>query len=396
MFIVLSILVISPVVAIQRPELSINGIAVNLEENPSVSASVRGNGDTIEHVYQLSAPIKTDEYEIVYLTVTYKEDPFISYSAAVIDTGVPSTFNFTFNSPMNPLVAGPNLVRSSMSLSATDGGNDGVNVTALAPPVSIPVDSDGITEMQVTTVSDGSVQNNIGLDLGGPGQTFPASSQSVVWGPFNEGPVTGPVSGTGWNNLQLDINFQGSGGGDVYTLSGRSDVIVPTKIGVVRNSNTWLLDASGNGAYGAGDLAYVFGKAGDAYITGNWNTDGKTEIGVVRNNNTWFLDASGNGAYGAGDLAYVFGKAGDVYVTGDWNTDGKTEIGVVRNGNTWFLDNSGNGTYGAGDLAYVFGKAGDVYVTGDWNNDGKTEIGVVRNNNTWLLDAFRERNVWSR
>ena len=65
-------------------------------------------------------------------------------------------------------------------------------------------------------------------------------------------------------------------------------------------------------------------------VTGDWNNDGKTEIGVVRNGNTWLLDASGNGAYGAGDLAYTFGKAGDVYVTGDWNNGGKTEIGVVR------------------------------------------------------------------
>jgi len=160
-----------------------------------------------------------------------------------------------------------------------------------------------------------------------------------------------------------------------------------TKIGVVRNNNIWILDASGNGAYGAGDLAYTFGKAGDKYVTGDWNKDGKTEIGVIRNNNTWLLDATGNGVYGAGDLVYTFGKAGDKYVTGDWNKDGKTEIGVVRNNNTWLLDASGNGAYGAGDLAYTFGKAGDKYVTGDWNKDGKTEIGVVRNNNTWLLDA---------
>ena len=32
------------------------------------------------------------------------------------------------------------------------------------------------------------------------------------------------------------------------------------------------------------------GKAGDAFVTGDWNTDGKTEIGVVRNNTTWLLD----------------------------------------------------------------------------------------------------------
>jgi hypothetical protein len=53
-------------------------------------------------------------------------------------------------------------------------------------------------------------------------------------------------------------------------------------------------------------------------VSGDWDGDGTTEIGVVRNNNTWLLDASGNGAYGAGDLAYTFGKAGDKPVTGTW------------------------------------------------------------------------------
>jgi len=56
----------------------------------------------------------------------------------------------------------------------------------------------------------------------------------------------------------------------------------------------------------------TFGKAGDKYVTGDWNADGKTEIGVVRNSNTWLLDASGNGAYGAGDLVFTFGKIGDI------------------------------------------------------------------------------------
>ena len=46
---------------------------------------------------------------------------------------------------------------------------------------------------------------------------------------------------------------------------------ISSKIGVVRDNKTWLLDASGNGAYGAGDLAYTFGKAGDKYVTGKWN-----------------------------------------------------------------------------------------------------------------------------
>jgi M6 family metalloprotease-like protein len=190
----------------------------------------------------------------------------------------------------------------------------------------------------------------------------------------------GSVSGVRVTNI-------GASATTMNATLGVSAVNSRLKGGVIRNTNMWLLDASGNGAYGAGDLVYTFGKSGDIPVTGDWNKDGKTEIGVVRNTNLWLLDASGNGAYGAGDLAYTFGKSGDIPVTGDWNNDGKTEIGVVRNGNTWLLDASGNGAYGAGDLAYTFGKAGDVPVTGDWNADSKTEIGVFRNSNTWLLDA---------
>jgi FtsP/CotA-like multicopper oxidase with cupredoxin domain len=177
--------------------------------------------------------------------------------------------------------------------------------------------------------------------------------------------------------------------------SNTASLIKQTRIGVVRFNNTWFLDASGNGAWGAGDIQLApFGATGDVYVTGDWNGNGLTEIGVVRNNKTWLLDASGNGAWGAGDIQFTsFGQAGDRYVTGDWNGNGTTKIGVVRNNNNWLLDASGNGVWGAGDLQYTFGQAGDRYVTGDWNGNGTTKIGVVRNNKTWLLDASGN-GVW--
>ena len=78
------------------------------------------------------------------------------------------------------------------------------------------------------------------------------------------------------------------------------------------------LDTSGDGKFGAGDLMYTFGKAGDTYVTGDWTGTGITRIGVVRNNSTWILDASGDGKFGAGDLMYTFGKAGDKTLTGLW------------------------------------------------------------------------------
>jgi hypothetical protein len=191
------------------------------------------------------------------------------------------------------------------------------------------------------------------------------------------------------NNMRANYNPGPGADFTGETVSAyRTITIVPVtgKIGVVRSNTSWLLDASGNGAFGAGDRTYTFGKAGDVPVTGDWDGDGTTEIGVVRSSTSWLLDKSGDGKYGAGDLSYSFGKAGDVPVTGDWDGDRTTEIGVVRSGTSWLLDRSGDGKYGAGDLSYAFGKAGDKPVTGDWDGDGTTEIGVVRSNTTWLLD----------
>ena len=226
------VLLISPVVAnVPAPTLTVNGNPVDIGGNLAIITQ-EGSGDNVQQIYELSQPIITDDYVIQNIIVSTKEDPSVSYGFAVIDLGAPSSFSWTIPSPINPVIAGPNQVRSSMSLSATDGGIDGVSVTALVPPAGIPEDvsADLITEMQVTTVSDGSVRNNIGHDLGGLSITFPPASQSATWGPFNEGFSSGPVSATGWNNLQLDINFQGSGGGDIYTLNGRSDIVKPPAI----------------------------------------------------------------------------------------------------------------------------------------------------------------------
>ena len=71
--------------------------------------------------------------------------------------------------------------------------------------------------------------------------------------------------------------------------------------------------------YGAGDIVYNYGIAGDRFVTGVWDGNGTTRIGVVRFNTTWLLDASGNGLWSPGDLQYVYGRAGDRYVTGKWS-----------------------------------------------------------------------------
>ena len=76
----------------------------------------------------------------------------------------------------------------------------------------------------MTTVFDGTVRSNIGLDLG-PSATLPNPPSSSTVGPFNEGPIAGPVSATAWNELRVNVTFEGSGGGDIFTMNGKSEIV---------------------------------------------------------------------------------------------------------------------------------------------------------------------------
>ena len=53
---IIMLLAISPVAALEKPVLVINGIPINLEENSVVLASTEGVDDNVERVYQLAAP----------------------------------------------------------------------------------------------------------------------------------------------------------------------------------------------------------------------------------------------------------------------------------------------------------------------------------------------------
>jgi hypothetical protein len=136
----------------------------------------------------------------------------------------PVIFADSVSFPITP-ISGANTVTSTFSASLTDSNRNGMTLTA-KPPIGIPEDiaSDSITEMMVTTVDDGSVRKNIGLDLAGPSTSISPDSpiHSGVWGSFDEGPVTGPVSATGWNSMQIDVNFEITGGGDMATYQGCS------------------------------------------------------------------------------------------------------------------------------------------------------------------------------
>jgi hypothetical protein len=157
-------------------------------------------------------------------------DPVMAFGGAVFDFGAPSTFSFTFIMPLSPLVPNPSLVFDSFSGSVVNGPTAGnVTVTALAPPFGpVDPDGDGDLEIQVYSLSDdgGATWKNVGLDAG-PTMVFPlGASNADVYPTINQGFVANPALGGPWTHMRADINFGLSGGGDIFTFSGRK-VLVP-------------------------------------------------------------------------------------------------------------------------------------------------------------------------
>lgn len=141
----------------------------------------------------------------------------------MIDFGAPSGFGFIF---LQPIVAtgAPGLVSHTHSSSTTDNGAPlGTSVTAVAPPLGIPVDGDLIPEIAVYTLSTngGVTYLNAGIDLS---PSFVGASPSGTQGPFNAGPIAGPGVGA-YNLMRVDVNFSMTGNQDAYTFNGTATVI---------------------------------------------------------------------------------------------------------------------------------------------------------------------------
>lgn len=208
--------------------VSIDGESVSVP----VQQGVKPNGQPIFF-------INTEEEPFVYETANGRlilggelnPDPSISFGSLAFDFGAPSIFGVTMILPLAPTVSNPSVVRDSFSGSVTNGPapqfDGGVTVTALAPLAGVPVDGDGITEMEVYTLSDdgGVTWKNVGLDLG-PGGFVPlGAGASGLLPAFNAGPIA-TIPGGPWTHMRADISFMLSGGGDIFTFNG-SKILVP-------------------------------------------------------------------------------------------------------------------------------------------------------------------------
>ena len=236
------------------------------------------------------------------------------------------------------------------------------------------------------------------------------STTSVV--PSKIGVVRSTASGVASFSLDSNGDGQFDSGDSVFSFGLNTDTFVvgdwngagTDEIGVVRSNASgqlvWSLDTNGDGVFDSGDQVFTFGQTGDKAIVGDWTGSGTSKIGIVHTNAngsiTVTLDTTGNGVLNSSDASFSFGMAGDKFIVGDWNGDGKSKIGVVRNdgqgGALVILDMNDPGQNNLNNIVqYHFGYVTDSFVVGDWNGSGKDEIGVVRPTSSgeaiWALDT---------
>jgi len=152
--------------------------------------------------------------------IYYSANPVLNYSFSIVDNGAPSSFGFMLTANITPAALGLHDLRVDFAAILNDGAdaNDTVGFTPLSP--AVPVDGDGIPEAQVLTFHRPSdpagTWINAGHDLG-------RAASLTTFGAVIEGPSIERRT-VNWDEWRFDLNFVGTGGGDVYAISGRAQL----------------------------------------------------------------------------------------------------------------------------------------------------------------------------
>ncbi|MEO6391188.1 MAG: reprolysin-like metallopeptidase [Pyrinomonadaceae bacterium] len=197
------------------------------------------------------------------------------------------------------------------------------------------------------------------------GNTF----QTVTWDVNNTN--TGAVNAA---NVKISLSTDGGATFPTTILAstpndGSQGILVPN---VTSTTARIKVEAVGNIFFDMSDTNFNI-TAGVARQPFDFDGDSKADYVVTRNAGgtiNWYLQQSTAGFRGA-----AWGAAGDSFVPGDYDGDGKWDLAIWRAGNFYILQSATNTLRGLG-----WGTAGDdPNVTQDFDGDGKADPSVTRN-----------------
>lgn len=128
--------------------------------------------------------------------------------------------------------------------------------------------------------------------------------------------------------------------------------------------------------WGASTTSFIYGRAGDIAISGDWDGDGVETVGLYRQSNGFVYLKNSNSA-GNADVTYYFGRSGDIPIVGDFDGDGVDTVSVYRPSEGKFFIKNDFGD-GWAEKEFVFGRPGDKPFVGTFDGDGVDGIGLHR------------------
>jgi hypothetical protein len=201
----------------------------------------------------------------------------------------------------------------------------------------------------------------------------------------------------GWSIGQGDRFVAGDVDGD-----GRTELFAVSQTGwssTLRWSGSNWDDTWDNG--GGGNIQGWWISPGDQFIAGDFDGDGKTEVlavalngwsAVLKRSSSGYIDAWDNGGNGA--IGGWIMNAGDQFIAGDFDGDGKAEI-VPIEPSGWAASLNWAGTswptlwenQGAGTIHAWFTNPGDQFRTLK-NSGGQDTLFAVSTGNWWQTMRF--------
>jgi hypothetical protein len=149
----------------------------------------------------------------------------------------------------------------------------------------------------------------------------------------------------------------------------------------VRRGASYFLSNDFDG--GDADTVFDYGRSNDEVFVGDWDGDGKDTLAVRRGTTFYVMNRLGGGN---AESVFEYGRLGDVVLVGDWDGDGRDSF-AVRRGRTYYISNELRG--GQADDEFVYGRAGDLVYVGDWDGNSTDTLGVRRGRTYYLSNALQ-------